>query len=233
MSKPAKRHALSTRIWHWINAISLIILFMSGLTISNAHRYLYWGDWGFSPDQAWLAVPRFPGWATIPSHYSLATARDWHTLFALVFAFTLLVFMIAALRNGHIKRDLFARAKEWKPSNIGRDIVEHLKFNFEHGEGKYNILQKIAYAGVVFVLLPLMIFTGIVMSPGHEAAWPWLTEIFGGRQSARSLHFLAAFGLFGFFVLHIALVLLAGPIGQIRDMITGGTIEEERDHAAS
>ena len=228
MNKPKKRHALSTRIWHWVNALSLIILFMSGLNISNAHRYLYWGDWGFSPDQAWLAVPRFPGWATIPSHYSLASARDWHTLFAFVFAFTLLIFMIAALRNGHMVRDLFARAREWRPANIGRDIVEHLKFNFERGDGKYNILQKIAYAGVVFVLLPLMIFTGIVMSPGHEAAWPWLTDLFGGRQSARSLHFLAAFGLLGFFVVHIVLVLLAGPIGQIRAMITGG-----RDNEAS
>ncbi len=94
-TKPRKRHSLSTRLWHWINAISVIILFMSGLNISNAHRYLYWGDWGFAPEQAWLAVPRFPGWATIPNFYSLSAARDWHVLFALVFGFSLLAFMIA------------------------------------------------------------------------------------------------------------------------------------------
>ena len=76
----------------------------------------------------------------------------------------------------------------------GIDIREHLRFNFEHGDGKYNILQKIAYAGVILVLIPLMIFTGMVMSPGMEAAWPWMTEIFGGRQSARSIHFIAAWG---------------------------------------
>jgi thiosulfate reductase cytochrome b subunit len=220
--KPKKRHALSTRLWHWVNAISVIILFMSGLNISNAHRYLYWGDWGFAPEQAWLAVPRFPGWITIPNHYSLSGARDWHVLFALVFGFSLLAFIIAALANGHMVRDLCARAREWKPSNIWHDVKEHLRFNFEHGEGKYNILQKIAYAGVVFVLLPLMVFTGMAMSPGMDAAWPFLIDMFGGRQSARSLHFIAAWLLCGFFALHIVLVLLSAPLKQMRDMITGG-----------
>ncbi len=225
MSKPKKRHALSTRIWHWANAASLIILFMSGLNISNAHRRLYWGDWGFAAEQAWLEVPRFPGWATIPGYYSLAAARDWHVLFAFVFAFGLLAFMIAALFNGHMQRDIFARAREWRPANILADIREHLKFNFAHGESKYNMLQKIAYAAVLFVLLPLMIFTGMAMSPGMEAAWPWLTDIFGGRQSARSLHFLAAWGLFAFLVLHVVLVLLSGPAKQLKDMVTGGAEE--------
>ncbi|VVT12680.1 HupC [Erythrobacter sp. EC-HK427] len=221
-AKPKKRHALSTRLWHWANAASIIILFMSGLNISNAHRRLYWGNDGFAPEDAWLEVPRFPGWATIPDHYNLAAARDWHIVFALVFAFGLLAFMIASLINGHMKRDIFARAKEWSPANIWTDIREHLKLNFEHGEGKYNILQKIAYAGVILILIPLMIVTGMVMSPGMEAAWPWMTDLFGGRQSARSLHFIAAWLLCGFLVLHLVLVLLAGPIHQIRDMIFGG-----------
>lgn len=225
MSKAKKKHALSTRLWHWINAASLVILFMSGLNIANAHTRLYWGDDGYDPSQAWFSHERFPGWATIPDYYSLAAARDWHVLFSLVFAFSLLAFMIAALINRHMQRDIFASAREWSPRNIWSDIREHLKFNFEHGEGKYNILQKIAYAGVILILLPLMIFTGMVMSPGMEAAWPWMTDLFGGRQSARSLHFIAAWLLFGFFVLHIVLVLLAGPIRQIRDMITGGKAE--------
>ena len=164
-----RRHALSTRIWHWINAASVIILFMSGLNISNAHRRLYWGDWGFSPEQAWLVVPRFPGWATIPNYYSLSDARDWHIIFSLVLGFGLLTFLIAALINGHMFRNLFARAREWRLSSITEDIRQHLRLNFEHGDGKYNILQKIAYASVLFVMLPLMIFTGMVMSPGMEA----------------------------------------------------------------
>lgn len=226
MSKPKKRHALSTRLWHWINAISVIILFMSGLNISNAHRRLYWGDWGFAPEHAWLEVPRFPGWMTIPDYYSLSAARDWHVLFALVFGFSLLAFMISAFINGHMVRDIFARAREWKLSNIWHDIKEHAKFNFEHGEGKYNILQKITYSSVILILIPMMIFTGMVMSPGMEAAWPWMTDIFGGRQSARSLHFIAAWLLALFFVVHILLVIAAGPIKHIRDMITGGTEDE-------
>ena len=202
-------------------------MFMSGLNISNAHRYLYWGNWGFEPQQAWLAVPRFPGWATIPGYYSLAAARDWHVVFAWVFAVSLLLFMVSALINGHFWRDLFTRLREWKPAHIRADIKAHLKFDFNHGTGKYNFLQKMAYSVVIFILLPLMIFTGMVMSPGMDAAWPWMTELVGGRQSGRSIHFIAAFALLGFFVLHIVLVLLAGPIGQIRDMITGGRPDEK------
>ncbi|MGB3795847.1 MAG: cytochrome b/b6 domain-containing protein [Alteraurantiacibacter sp.] len=230
--KTRKRHALSTRLWHWTSGVALIILFMSGLNISNAHRRLYWGDSGFAPEQAWLKIPRFPGWATIPDYYSLAAARDWHVLFSLVLGFSLLAFMVIAFASGHMKRDIFARAREWKPANILRDVREHLRFNFDHGDGKYNILQKISYASVILILIPLMIFTGMVMSPGMDAAWPWMTDIFGGRQSARSLHFLAAWALFAFFVVHILLVIAAGPIRQIRDMITGGKTEGVDDAAA-
>ncbi|GAA0276513.1 cytochrome b/b6 domain-containing protein [Alteraurantiacibacter aestuarii] len=227
-NKPKKRHALSTRIWHWVNVLSVSILFMSGLNISNAHPRLYWGDWGFAAEQAWLSVPRFPGWATIPGYYSLASARDWHVVFAWVFALGLLVFMIRAVMNGHFRRDLFTRLADWKPSAIWHDIRQHLKLNFDHGAGKFNFLQKATYGAVIFILLPLMIFTGLVMSPGAEAALPWLAELLGGRQSARSIHFLCAFGLFGFFVVHVVLVLLSNPIKQLHEMITGG----EHDEAA-
>jgi len=222
MTRPKRRHALATRIWHWVNALSLIILFMSGLNISNAHPRLYWGEWGFARKDAWLELPRFPGWATIPDYYSLAAARDWHILFALVFAFGLLAFMLISLANRHFRRDLVTSPREWRPSAIWADIRAHLRLKFDHAGVKFNFLQKVAYGGVIFILLPLMIFTGIVMSPGGEALLPFLTDVFGGRQSARSLHFLAAWALFAFFVVHIVLVLLSGPIKQMRDMITGG-----------
>lgn len=217
------KHALSTRIWHWLNAWSVIVLFMSGLNISNAHRYLYWGEWGFSPDMAWLHVPRFPGWMTIPGSYSLSAARDWHIVFAWVFALSLLGFMLAALRNGHFRRDLVTRWAEWKPAAILADIRAHLKGQFEVTGAKFNFLQKAAYGVVIFVLLPGMIFTGMAISPGMDAVWPWLLDIFGGRQSARSVHFLCAWALCAFLVLHVALVLLSGPGRQLRDMIFGGT----------
>ena len=226
VSRPVKRHALSTRIWHWINALSLIVLFMSGLNISNAHRWLYWGEWGFAPAQAWLEVPRFPGWATIPGYYSLAAARDWHIVFAWVFAVGLLLYMIAALLNGHFRRDLVTRRREWRPGIFVAEIREYLRFNFAHTGGKYGAMQKLAYAIVTFIFLPLMIFTGMAISPGMDAAWPWLLDIFGGRQSARSIHFIVAWALAAFTLAHIVLVLLTGPFGQIRAMFLGGRVDE-------
>ncbi|MBQ94227.1 MAG: hypothetical protein CL510_00070 [Actinobacteria bacterium] len=217
-----KRHALSTRLWHWVNLLCVVVLFMSGLTISNAHRRLYWGDWGFAAEQAWLTVPRFPDWMTIPGYYSLAVARDWHILMAWPFALGLLFMWIVMLANRHFKRDIATSRKEWKPAAIRHDIVQHLRLDFDHEGGKYNFLQKLAYGLVLSVFLPMMVFTGIAISPGMEPTFGWLVELLGGRQSARSLHFIFAFAIAGFFVVHIVLVILAGPIRQIRDMITGG-----------
>ena len=218
------RHALSTRIWHWVNVLSLAILFMSGLNISNAHRHLYWGEWGFDPGDAWLHVVRFPPWATIPNYYSLAAARDWHVLFAWVFSLSLLLFLVAALLNGHVRRDIVAG--DWRPRAVWADVREHLRFNFDHGEGKYNLLQKAAYGTVIFILLPLMILTGMAISPGMDASWSWLSQVFGGRQSARSIHFIVAWTLFAFFLLHVTLVLLNKPLKNLREMVTGGRVDE-------
>jgi len=221
-----KRHALATRLWHWVNFAALAVLFMSGLNISNAHRHLYWGDAGFQARDAWLDVVRFPGWATIPDYYSLAQARQWHLLFAWVFALGLLVYMVASLMNRHFRRDISTTRREWRWDAIRQDIAAHLRLDFRHGGGKYNFLQKLAYGMVIFVLLPVMIFSGMAISPGTNAPLPFLLDLFGGRQSARSIHFLAAWGLFGFFVLHVALVLLASPLRQIGAMITGGRADE-------
>lgn len=219
-----KRHALSTRLWHWINAICLVVLFMSGLNISNAHPRLYWGEWGFEAKDAWLHLPDFPGWITIPGHYSLAAARLWHMLFAWPFAFGLLAFMLAALLNGHFGRDLATRLNEWRWTSIRADIAAHMRFDFAHGAGKFNFLQKLAYGIVLGLLLPLMIFTGIAMSPGMDAIWPFVVDLLGGRQTARSLHFLTAWALMGFLILHLVLVALSGPRKQLADMITGGQL---------
>lgn len=229
MTKPApqRKHALPTRLWHWLNAACLIGLFMSGLGISNAHPRLYWGDYGFDRADAWLHLVRFPNWMTIPGHYSLAEARLWHLLIAWPFAFGLLLFMVVSLVNHHFIRDLVTRPREWRWSAIKADIVKHLRLDFRHEGVKFNFLQKASYGAVIFILLPLMIFTGLAMSPGMDANWPWLLDIFFGRQSARSIHFLCAWTLVCFLAVHLVLVLLSGPIGQIRDMITGGHMKED------
>ncbi len=218
-----KRHRLSTRLWHWVNAITLYVLFASGLGIFNAHPRLYWGHYGANSDPAWLVLERFPDWLTIPSHYSLATSRHWHLAFALLLGFSLLAYMLWSLVNRHVTRDLAFRKGELAPSHILHDIREHARLRFPTGAAalRYNVLQKASYVGVIFVLLPLVILTGIAMSPGMNAAWPWVVDLLGGRQSARSIHFIVAWTLAAFFVVHMIMVLLAGPFNEIRSMITG------------
>ncbi len=216
-----RRHKLTTRVWHWLNAIALVVLFMSGLNISNAHRHLYWGDYGFDPGDAWLSVIRFPAWATIPQRYDLAEARDWHNLSAWVFALALLLWWVASLANRHFRSDIAVERREWSPKAWIGVIKAYVTRSKEESDS-YNALQKIAYAVVLGVLLPLMIFTGLSISPGFEPAAPWLVDLLGGRQSARSLHFVSAWAIFGFFVIHIAMVLVSGPVRQIGAMITGG-----------
>jgi Ni/Fe-hydrogenase b-type cytochrome subunit len=225
MRQPAKRHALTTRLWHWINALAFVVLFMSGLNISNAHRYLYWGDYGFDPAEAWTAVMRFPAWATIPQRYDLAEARDWHNLSAWIFALGLLAMWIASLVNRHFQRDIATSPRDWTPRSIAAEIRDHLRLRF-HAEAGYNGLQKITYGLVLGILLPMMVFTGLAISPGFEVAAPWLVDLLGGRQSARSLHFLFAWALFGFLVVHLVMVLASGPVRQVAGMITGGRREE-------
>ncbi len=219
-----KRHALSTRLWHWVNAAAMIVLFMTGLNISNAHRYLYWGDYGFDPKDAWAAVIRFPGWATIPQHYNLAVARDWHITAAWPFGLGLAFIWAAMLANGHFRRDLATTMRDWTPGAVIASLKAHARGAADEAGGHgYNPVQRILYGVVFGVLLPLLLFTGLAISPGFQAAAPWLLEVLGGRQSARSLHFIAAFAVAGFFVIHIVLALANWRL--ILEMITGGTRE--------
>ncbi len=215
------RHRLSTRLWHWTNAVTIFVMLMSGLMIFNAHPRLYWGHYGANMDAAWLTLPRFPGWATIPSQYNLALARHWHLAFAWVLAFGLLAYLLWSLINGHLKKDVALSKAEVAPAHLWEDIKKHAKFDFHSEEARYNPLQKITYSLVLFVIIPAAILSGLTLSPGMNAAWPWLIDLFGGRQSARSIHFIMAGGIAAFIVVHLALVLLAGPINEIRSMITG------------
>lgn len=165
----------------------------------------------------------FPGWATLPTDYNLARARQWHLLFAWVLAFGFLAFLVVSLFNRHIKTDLTLTRAELRPAHIWRDVKDHARLKFAVGEAalRYGILQKLTYILVIFVMLPAIIGSGLAMSPGLNAAWPWLPELFGGRQSARSIHFIAMVALVGFIVVHVALVGLTGPWNQVRGMIIG------------
>jgi thiosulfate reductase cytochrome b subunit len=170
-----------------------------------------------------LLARAFPSWATIPSGYDLALARRWHLTFAWIFAAGIVLYGIWSLINGHLRRDLAPSRAELKPAHILHDIKQHATLNFPKGEAArhYNTLQKLAYLGVLGFLIPVMILAGLTLSPAMTAAWPWLLDLFGGRQSARSIHFITALLLILFVVVHLLMVVLAGPFNEIRSMITG------------
>lgn len=249
------KQKLATRVTHWIWAVCLFFLLLSGLQIFNAHPTLYIGKQsGFQFDNAVVAMegedtkagpkgtttifgrkfdttgvlglsneageptPRgFPAWATIPSTQDLATGRVVHFFFAWILVFTLLVWLVASLVNGHLWRDIVPGGSDIR--RLPRDILDHLRLRFKHTL-EYNTLQKLTYAGVLLVLFPTLIVTGLCMSPGMNAFAPWLVDLLG-RQTARTIHFGAMLLLVAFFVVHILMVFAAGPINEMRSMITG------------
>jgi thiosulfate reductase cytochrome b subunit len=218
-----KRHRISTRLWHWINATAIIVLIMSGLMISNAHPHLYWGHYGANLDTPWFNPPNFPGWATIPSTYNLALARHWHLFFAWIFAFGFLAYLVVGLINRHLQRDLTLERGELAPKHLIAEVVHHAQLKFPTGAAalRYNTLQKLTYIVVLFGLFPLLIVTGMSLQPGMSPLTGWAIDLLGGRQSARSIHFICAGLVTAFIVVHLLLVLLAGPYNEIRSMITG------------
>jgi thiosulfate reductase cytochrome b subunit len=168
-------------------------------------------------------VRAFPRWITLPGPYDLAGARRYHLFAALIFAFGFLCYFLWAIGSRHAHRDISPDIAELKPSHLVREVADHARLRFPTGAAaaRFNSLQKISYFAVLFILIPVMILTGLSMSPGIGGAAPWLIDAFGGRQSARSIHFIACWLLFAFFVIHILMVLLAGPWNEMRSMITG------------
>jgi thiosulfate reductase cytochrome b subunit len=126
--------------------------------------------------------------------------------------------LAASLINGHAWRDLVPKPRDIR--SLPRDVINHIKLKF-HDTRDYNVLQKLAYAGVLFVLFPLMIATGLAMSPGANAIMPWLPDLLGGRQTARTIHFAVMVLLVGFFVIHMLMILAAGPMNELRSIVTG------------
>jgi thiosulfate reductase cytochrome b subunit len=170
----------------------------------------------------------FPAWATVPSGKWLAMGRQWHLFFAWLFVINGLIFTAYALVSRHAARDLTPTGKDWR--GIGKSLREHLTLRHPVGEEakRYNVLQKLAYATILFIVAPLIVLTGLAMSPTIDTAFPWLLTIFGGRQAARTIHFLACFSFVGFIVVHVIQVILTGFFNNICSMVTGWfTIKHE------
>jgi thiosulfate reductase cytochrome b subunit len=165
----------------------------------------------------------FPSWVTIPSFQDLATGRRWHFFFAWLFVINGLVYLLYGFIAGHIRRDLAPTAKEVSPRHLKQEIADHARLRFPSGDKArhYNALQKLTYLIVIFILLPLMLATGLTMSPGIDAGFPFLLDVFGGRQSARSIHFLSAWTIVLFVVVHVVMVILSGLWNNMRSMVTG------------
>ena len=193
------------------------VLHIGSLTVETT------GLLGASREGNALAARGFPSWLTIPSYQDLAAGRRWHFFFAWLFAINGAVYLVAGLVSRHFRRDLLPTTTELAPSHLAHEVVTHAKLQFPKGEAArhYNVLQKLSYMGVAFVLLPLMVLTGLTMSPGMDSAFHVLLDLFGGRPSARSIHFICASLLVAFVVVHVVMVLVSGVWNNLRSMVTG------------
>ncbi len=205
---------------------------MKGLTRIGSYTFDTTGFLGLSDEDGEAAARGFPNWLTLPAYRDLSTGRRWHFFFAWLFVINGLIYLSHGLISRHFRRDLVPAGAELTPAHLGHEIVNHARLRFPKGPDarRYNTLQKLSYLTVVFVLLPLMVATGLTMSPGFNAVAPWLLDLFGGRQSARTLHFLTAFSLVAFVIVHVAMVILSGVFNNLRSMVTGYyAIEQDKE----
>jgi thiosulfate reductase cytochrome b subunit len=195
----------------------------SGVTQIGPFAFNTTGVFGLSRVNGEITERGFPSWATLPSGQDLATGRRWHFFFAWFFVINGIAYLAYGFLSRHFRKDLAPDKAELQPRPLARDIWNHLLLKRAKGAAaaRYNTLQKLTYLIVIFLLLPLMLLTGLTMSPGMDAAFPWLLDLFGGRQSARTLHFLCAFSLVLFTLVHLAEVFIAGVWNEMRGMITG------------
>jgi thiosulfate reductase cytochrome b subunit len=201
-----------------------------GVTQIGSWQFDTTGVLGASRVDGVMTARGFPDWATIPGPQWLAMGRLWHFAFAWLFVINGLIFVIYAYASGHARRELIPNGRDLM--NLPHEIATHARLRFPKGEAarRYNGLQKMAYGFVIFIVAPLIILTGLTMSPTMDAAFPELLWIFGGRQTARTIHFICAFSFLGFFIVHIVMVVLSGTWNNLRSMITGRYAIEGEGH---
>lgn len=194
-----------------------------GVTVIGGQRFDTTGVLGLSahPVTHRPEVRGFPSWSTIPDVRSLAVGRSWHFFFAWLWVINGTAYLLWSIASRHLSRDLSMQRRDWR--ELPRTALDHLRFRHPLGEAamRYNPLQKLAYLGVIFVLTPLIVLTGLAMSPQMAPVLGWFTDLVGGRQAARTLHFVAMALFVLFAVVHVLMVIYAGPINEMRSMITG------------
>jgi len=218
-SASSQRHSTLVRITHWVNAISFIALLVSGIAILLAHPRLYWGETGAVGGPSLIDLP-LPFVLDIPIR---GPGRYLHFLSGWVCVLTGLLYIVSGVITRHFRRELFPSKSHLAWHSLAHTISNHLYFRRppEEEELSYNVLQRLAYLTVIFILFPLMIWTGLAMSPALSSVFPWLRTVVGGQQSARTIHFFVAVSLVFFLLVHIVMVIRAGFRKRMRAMITG------------
>lgn len=228
------RHSALVRVTHWITTACFFALLVSGIQIVISHPRFYWGETGNVNTQALLQLPIPASRSAVQTGYGfvLPDQNGWsrylHFQSAWVAVFTGLVYSVYGLLTRHFRRNLLPNAASLSPRALSTVIANHLRFK-RPGEAdawSYNVLQRITYLFVIFALFPLVIWTGLAMSPAIVSAFPPIVTVFGGQQSARTIHFFVSVLLVLFLVVHVAMVCVAGFRNRMRGMITGRTGKE-------
>ena len=234
-ARERKRHSGLVRVTHWVTTLAFFALLLSGGEIVLSHPRFYWGETGNVNMRPWLNLHLPSSRDTVPTGYGyvLPDANGWsrylHFEAAWVAVGTGLLYVLWGFFSGHFRRNLTPVNLSLK--EIGGSVVAHLRFKRPGDEEawSYNVLQRVAYLVVIFVLFPLMIWTGLAMSFGFDAAFPLAVKLLGGHQTARSIHFLVTILLVAFLVIHVVMIFVAGFRSRMRAMISGTVVSGRTD----
>ena len=218
------RHTVNARICHWVMVISFFYLLYSGIMIFLHFPELYWGKVGF---QGYPAIFRLEDWGI---SWELAEelgdrrwGRNYHYMFAWIFVINGLIYLLWNGWQKKFHRKMLPNKNQLSAANLKAEFLRHIKFKTAKGEAakNYNVLQKISYLIVLFLLFPFMIISGFAQMPAFTAISPELIDLFGGRQTARTLHVICSLLLVVFVVVHLVEMIIAGALNQLRAMIIG------------
>jgi len=231
------RHTALVRATHWITALSFLALLLSGIEILISHPRFYWGENGnvLTPALFQLPIPSSRPLVATGYGYVLPDQNGWsrylHFQAAWFAALAGLVYVTSGFLSGHFRKNLLLHGEDFSWRALGASIASHLRFERPRGTEawSYNPLQRLSYLFVIFALFPLIIWTGLAMSPAFTSAFPSSVTLLDGRQSARTLHFFVAVALLLFFMVHVGMVFIAGFRVRMRAMITGRTDGSRED----
>jgi thiosulfate reductase cytochrome b subunit len=219
------RHTLLVRVTHWLTTICFVALVVTGIEIIISHPRFYWGETGNVNTAPLFQIPIPSSRGTVPTGYGYALpdqngwSRYLHFEAGWLLVFTSALYLTGGLLSGHFRRDLLPEDVSFQA--LRTSFGEHLRFRAGTSESAYNVLQRLAYLFVIFGIAPLLVWSGLAMSPAIASAMPWLVGLLGGQQSARTIHFFATIALVIFFVVHVLMVATTGFQRRMQAMLTG------------